>query len=67
MKTGHLQNLYEAPLMLEKSGFSDIVCRELHIDAPKPELENWEQMVEHIRNRSREIAHGSGWKVCKAP
>lgn len=60
-----LQNLYEAPLMLEKSGFSDVVCRELHIDAPKPELEDWEQMVERIRNRSREVHIGLAGKYVK--
>ena len=60
-----LQNLYEAPLMLEKSGFSDVVCRELHIDAPKPELEDWEQMVERIRNRSREVHIGLVGKYVK--
>ena len=36
-----LPNLYEAPLMLEKSGFSDVVCRELHIEAPEPDLTDW--------------------------
>ena len=30
--------LYEAPLMLEKSGFSNIVCRELGINTPAPDL-----------------------------
>lgn len=60
-----LQNLYEAPLMLEKSGFSDVVCRELHIDAPKPELEDWKQMVERIRNRSREVHIGLVGKYVK--
>ena len=37
--------LYEAPLMLEKSNFSSVVCRELQIDAPTPDLTEWEQMV----------------------
>lgn len=60
-----LQNLYEAPLMLEKSGFSDVVCRELHIDAPKSELEDWKQMVERIRNRSREVHIGLVGKYVK--
>ena len=60
-----LPNLYEAPLMLEKSGFSDVVCRELHIDAPKPELADWEQMVERIRNRSREVHIGLVGKYVK--
>ncbi len=41
-----LPNLYEAPLMLEKSGFSDVVCRELHIEAPEPDLTDWTAMVE---------------------
>ena len=29
--------LYEAPLMLEKQNFSEIVCRELGVDAPPPD------------------------------
>ena len=60
-----LQNLYEAPLMLEKSGFSDVVCRELQIDAPKPNLEEWKQMVERIRNRSEEVHIGLVGKYVK--
>ena len=46
-----LPNLYEAPLMLEKSGFSDIVCRELGIEAPKPDLSDWNEMVARIKAR----------------
>lgn len=60
-----LPNLYEAPLMLEKSGFSDVVCRELNINAPKPELADWEQMVERIRNRSEEVHIGLVGKYVK--
>ena len=41
--------LYEAPLMLEQSGFSRVVCRELHLEAPAPDLEEWRQMVDSIR------------------
>ena len=60
-----LPNLYEAPLMLEKSRFSDVVCRELNINAPKPELEEWKQMVERIRNRSEEVHIGLVGKYVK--
>ncbi len=42
--------LYEAPLMLEKSDLSGIVCRELGIDAPPPDLEEWTAMVERTRS-----------------
>ena len=47
--------LYEAPLMLEKSNFSDIVCRELNIDAPAPNMKEWREMIDRIKSRSREI------------
>jgi len=40
-----IPNLYEAPLMLEKSGFSAVVCRELGIKAPDPDLGEWTEMV----------------------
>ncbi len=46
-----LPNLYEAPLMLEKSHFSEIVCRELGLETDKPDLTEWEQMVEKIKSR----------------
>ena len=60
-----LGNLYEAPLMLEKSGFSDVVCRELHLEAPAPDLADWEEMVERIRNRSEEVRIGLVGKYVK--
>lgn len=53
-----LPNLYEAPLMLEKSGFSEVVCRELGIKAPAPDLTEWTEMVEKIGNRDREVEIG---------
>ena len=50
--------LYEAPLMLEKANLSGIVCRELHIDAPKTDLSEWEALVGRIRHQSRETKIG---------
>ena len=41
--------LYEAPLMLEEEHFSDVVCRELNIDAPAPDLSEWREMTRRIR------------------
>lgn len=53
-----LPNLYEAPLMLEKAGFSEVVCRELGIDAAAPDLTEWMQMVEKSRKLSQSIKIG---------
>lgn len=50
--------LYEAPLMLEKKNLSAIVCRELGIQAPCPDLTEWENLVERIRHQSRSVKIG---------
>ncbi len=53
-----LPTLYEAPLMLEKANFSSVVCRELGIDAPEPDLTEWTAMVDVIKNRTKEVEIG---------
>ena len=46
-----LPNLYEAPLMLEKSNFSEVVCRELGLKTAEPDLKEWTEMAARIKNR----------------
>ncbi len=53
-----LDSLYEAPLMLEKSHFSGVVCRELGIDAPKPDLTEWQHLASRIGSRNRTVKIG---------
>ena len=53
-----LPYLYEAPLMLEKSNFSSVVWRELNIDAPEPDLDEWTELVHRIKNREKEVKIG---------
>ena len=50
--------LYEAPLMLEKQNFSGIVCRELGIKTPDPDLKEWKELIEKIYHRSRVVTIG---------
>ena len=50
--------LYEAPIMLEKSNFSSIVCRELGIDAPDIDMTEWNNMLETIHNRDKSVTIG---------
>ena len=57
--------LYEAPLMLEKNHFSDIVCRELHIEATAPDMSEWVRMVEKIHNRTKTVRIGLVGKYVK--
>lgn len=46
-----LPNLYEAPLMLEKSNFSAVVCRRLGISTKEPDLAEWIRLVERVKER----------------
>ena len=50
--------LYEAPLMLEESHLSAVVCRELQIEAPAPDLTEWTEMVERIKNSHKTVEIG---------
>ena len=50
--------LYEAPLMLERSGMSDIVCRGLGLDCPPPDLTEWESLINRIISPSNSVTIG---------
>lgn len=50
--------LYEAPLMLEKENFSSVVCRELGIDTPMADLDEWTNMVKRIKDREYTVDIG---------
>ena len=47
--------LYQAPLMLEESHLSDIVCRELSLSCGKGDMREWHEMLERIENRSGSV------------
>ncbi len=50
--------LYEAPLMLEDAHFSEIVCRELGLEAGEPDLTHWKEMVDKIHNIEQVVKIG---------
>lgn len=60
-----LPNLYEAPLMLEKANFSGVVCRELGLHVPEPDLTEWRQLVQHIQERKASVEIGLVGKYVK--
>ena len=41
--------LYEVPLMLEREGLADVVCKRLGLDCPPPDLTEWSAMVERAK------------------
>ncbi|MGI5887782.1 MAG: CTP synthase [Oscillospiraceae bacterium] len=50
--------LYEIPIQMENSGYADVVCRELGLDPGTPDLTDWHEMMENIRNRKEHITIG---------
>ena len=53
-----LPNLYEAPLMLEKSNLSGIVCRELGLETRDADLTEWRQLVDRIHHCQGSVTVG---------
>ncbi|MDO4199053.1 MAG: CTP synthase [Erysipelotrichaceae bacterium] len=53
-----VQQLYEAPLMLEEQDFSKIVCEQLHMDPNPIDLDKWRVLVDKIHNRSKKVTIG---------
>jgi len=50
--------LYAAPLMLEESNLSKIVCRELGLQTPDPDLAEWREMVERVKHQNHTVRIG---------
>ena len=53
-----LPTLYAAPLMLEKAGLAAVVCRELGLKSPAPDLKDWENLVERIGHQTKHVRIG---------
>lgn len=45
----NVKTLYEAPLMLEKNGLAETVCRKLDLNCGEADLEDWRTMVSNIK------------------
>ncbi len=50
-----VNTLYEAPLMLEESNFSKIVCRELGLDCAQGDMSEWLEMIDRINNLEEKV------------
>ncbi len=47
--------LYEAPLMLHENGLDRVVCRELSLDTPEPDLREWRTMTAKAAARKKDV------------
>jgi CTP synthase len=49
------KTVYEVPLMLHKEGIDEIIIKQLNMWAKKPDLSQWESVVERFMNPHREL------------
>lgn len=54
MQNLDVETLYEAPLAMEKEHLADIACECLHLECPKPDVKEWEDMVHALKNPEKE-------------
>lgn len=45
-----VEYLYEVPLVMEKERLADVTLESLHLENRKPDLTDWEEMVDSLRN-----------------
>ncbi|MCL2203743.1 MAG: CTP synthase [Defluviitaleaceae bacterium] len=50
-----LDSLYEAPIMLHENALDEMVCRELGLILPAPDLCDWKTMLEKIEARQKTV------------
>jgi CTP synthase len=60
-----VSNLYEAPLMLEKQNFSNIVLNKLKLATPDPDMTEWNEMLARIASRKEKVVIGLVGKYVK--
>ncbi len=51
-------SIYELPHMLRKEGLDDLVTNALGLDAPAPKLDEWEEVVQRLKNPKHKVCIG---------
>lgn len=52
------EELYEVPLMLEKEGLAEVVCKQLNLEDNKPDLAEWRELVRKAKNPDGKVTVG---------
>lgn len=50
-----VEYLYEAPLAMENENLAGAVCECLKLDCPEPDLKDWREMVDYLKNPTTEV------------
>ena len=50
-----VETLYEAPLAMEKEHLANVACDCLKLDCPEPDMEEWQIMVDTLKNLEKDV------------
>lgn len=50
-----VEYLYEAPLAMEKEHLAQVACESLKLECPEPDLSDWIDMVDALRNPTKDV------------
>ncbi len=50
-----VETIYEVPLRFHNEGLDEIVCKHLHLENGEPDLTDWEEMVDKIKQPSHRV------------
>ena len=50
-----VEYLYEAPLAMEAENLAQVVCEDLHLPCPEPDLTDWISMVDALRHPTKDV------------
>ena len=55
MQNLDVETLYEAPLAMEKEHLADVACECLKLDCPEPDMKEWQNMVNTLKNLENDV------------
>ncbi len=58
IENGDCDILYAVPMMLEEQKLAEVACEKLGLDCPKPDLEDWKQMLHALRHPHQTVKIG---------
>ncbi len=55
MQNLDVETLYEAPLAMEQEHLADVACQCLQLDCPKPDMQEWQNMVDTLKHLEKDV------------
>jgi len=62
-----IESIYAVPLAMQDAGLDEVVCRELGLETPPPDMDEWRAMVERLMSASEPVTIGLVGKYVELP